>query len=485
MQFTSRGSNVAIGDARISGVNRLVFARVLFLSAACAAAAAAQQDEAAQQPKTNILFITVDTLRADHLSSWGYHLETSPNIDKLASEGVRYSNAYTVTTRTAPSHMSMFTSRYPQEHGVKLNGFAPPPESKFLVLPQLLRKFGYKTGAFVSSWVLTAKLTKLDKHFDTYEHKLSRTYQGLNSMRYAEDVNPPALAWLERNKDNPFFLWVHYFDPHSPYDFREDFNPTKKTGRPDLTKERLQESILEDVKAYNSEIFYTDHYVGKLLERLDSLGLKENTLVVLVADHGESLGERDYQGHSRRLFQSIVHIPMILRMPGTIEAGRVVESRVTLMDLAPTILDLTVKKQQPEAQIPTEFVGRSLAENLELDAELPDRIVRYIAFAGQKWVMPKWFAKLWLRDLDFPLRTGALQGNRKTIWTPENEDLLVFDLSQDPFEHKPSRHSDGDKEYQRETSSLTKWFKATHIADGENQMDADDREKLESLGYIQ
>ena len=104
-----------------------------------------------------------------------------------------------------------------------------------------------------------------------------------------------------------------------------------------------------------------------------------------------------------------------------------------------------MKREHPDADIPADFAGRSLAENLEQDSELPDRVVRYVAFAGQKWKAPKWLAKLWLRDLDFPLRTGSLQGTKKTIWTPENEDLLVFDLAHDPFEHKPAQHTEGDR----------------------------------------
>ncbi len=440
---------------------------------------------AADDKPTNVLFITIDTLRADHLSSWGYHLETSPNIDKLASEGVRYANAYTVTSRTAPSHFSMFTSRYPQEHGAKLNGFAVPADSKFLFLPQIFKKYGYQNGAFVSAWPLTKRLTKMDRFFDVYDEDLSRSYQAINSMRWAEDVAPAAMNWMERNKENPFFLWVHFFDPHSPYDLREDFVPTKTTGKPDYTKERGQLEVIKDVNAYNSEILYTDHWVGKILERLDALGLRENTLVVLTADHGESVGERGYQGHSRRLWESIVHVPMIFRLPGRVEAGKVVASKVATIDLMPTIVDLTVKAQSPDVQIPTEYAGRSLAKNLTTSEDLPDRTVRYVAFAGQKWVMPKWFAKLWLRDLDFPMRAGYRQGDHKVIWTPENEELYVYNLKEDPFEQHPLNPDEGKPQYDDEAETLTKWYKSTDLAQGESKMTDRDREALKSLGYIQ
>ncbi|MCB1022507.1 MAG: sulfatase [Bryobacterales bacterium] len=433
----------------------------------------------------NVLFVTIDTLRADHLSAWGYHLETSPNLDKLAAEGVRYENAYTVTSRTAPSHLSMFTSRYPQEHGAKLNGFALPQDSKFLLLPQVLQKHGYKNAAFVSAWPLTKKLTKIDPYFDVYDEDLSRSYQTINSMRYAEDVTPRAIDWIKKNKQGPFFAWVHYFDPHSPYDFRPEYEVKKQTGKPDHTKDRGEDVVMKDLQAYNSEILYTDHWVGKLIEALDAEGLKENTLVIVTADHGESIGERGYQGHSHRLYESVVHIPLIFRMPGTVQAGKTVSTRVSTLDLMPTILDMTLKKSDPNAKVPTDMDGRSLAANLEKGEEAPDRTVRYVAFGGQKWLMPGWLAKLWLRDLDFPLKMGYRAGEKKVIWTPEKEELEIFNLTRDPFENKALTPEEGEKAYDGETDQLTKWFKATHLNNGENRMDEKDQEALKSLGYIQ
>lgn len=459
------------------------FSRLFPLILATTAILPAQETQTAKPP--NVLFITIDTLRADHLSSWGYHLETSPNIDKLAAEGVRYAAAYTVTSRTAPSHFSMFTGRYPQEHGAKLNGFAVPQDSKFLFLPQVLRNHGYKNGAFVSAWPLTKRLTKIDRFFDVYDEDLSRSYQAINSMRWAEDVTPRAIDWIRKNKQGPFFAWVHYFDPHSPYDFRPEHEAKKPTGQPDRTKERGQDAVPADLKAYNSEILYTDHWVGKLIEALDAEGLGQNTLVVLLSDHGESIGERGYQGHSHRLYESVVHIPLIFRMPGTIAAGKTVETRVSTLDLMPTILDLTVKAVKPGAEIPSDFAGRSLAASLKEDGTVPDRTVRYVAFGGQKWMAPGWLAKLWLRDLDFPLIVGYRSGDKKVIWTPEKEEMEIFNLGRDPFEAHASTPGDDAKPYEDESEQLTKWFKATHLTQGENRMDAKDEEALKSLGYIQ
>jgi arylsulfatase A-like enzyme len=128
-------------------------------------------------------------------------------------------------------------------------------------------------------------------------------------MRYAEDVTPRAIDWIKQNKQGPFFAWVHYFDPHSPYDFRADFEAKKTTGKPDHTKERGQDAVMKDLQAYNSEILYTDHWVGKLIEALDAEGLKENTLVVLLSDHGESIGERDVSPTPERFVCASEHSP--------------------------------------------------------------------------------------------------------------------------------------------------------------------------------
>ena len=461
----------------------------LFAGICLIALLAAALPALAQDKPPNVVFITVDTLRADHLSSWGYHLKTSPNIDKLAAQGMRYENAYTVTSRTAPSHYSMFTSRYPQEHGSKLNGFAVPEKTKFLFLPQIFQKNGYDNGAFVSSWVLTARLTKLQRFFNVYDDELTRKYQTINSMRWAEDVAPKAISWLRQKKDQqkPFFLWVHLFDPHSPYELRRKFDVSEKTGAPDHTKDRGEDAVMTDVRAYNSEIRYTDHYIGKIIDAVDEMGLAGNTLIVLVADHGESLGENNTdQGHGHWLWESVVRVPMIMRWTGKIKAGRVETARVSIIDLMPTIVDMTIKRSKPDIVIPTEYAGRSLADNLLNGAALPDRIVRFVAFAGQKWIMPKWFAKLWLRDLDFPLRVGYRQGDRKVLWTPEKETIDIVNLDRDPFGVHPASPAEDTPEYRSEAESLSNWFRTTHLEpNGENRQTEKDIEALESLGYIQ
>jgi arylsulfatase A-like enzyme len=365
-----------------------------------AAVAAAAGATSAGVP--HVVLITVDTLRADHLSCYGYHRNTSPHIDRLASEGVRFDQAYTTIPLTGPAHISLFTSRYPQEHGARNNGVATAGAAKLVFLPQVLRKHGYRAGAFVSAWPLTARLTHLDRSFDDYEETLTRRYKLFNSSRYAEDVTPLAVRWLERNAGKRFFLWVHYFDPHQPYERRSGFAPAANgAGAPD----RSQNAEMRDrIARYDSEIAYTDHHVGILLHTLDRLKLRDSTLIVVAADHGESLGEHDYVGHGRHLYRDIVRVPLIVRLPKAVPPGLVIPERVSLLDVAPTVVDLVLGPAR--GSLTKAFAGRSLAPALTGKATLKPRSLRYLTFGGEKLFFPQWLAWLWVPKAELPLRIG-------------------------------------------------------------------------------
>ena len=451
------------------------------LSLSALAGSAAEPPSARNHP--NILLITIDTLRADHLSSYGYHLKTSPEIDKLAEEGVRFANAYSPIPLTGPSHTSLFTSRYPQEHGARINGFAVPKDSKWLSLPQILKRFGYQNGAFVSAWPLTSRLTHLDSWFDRYDEDLSRQYQVFNSSRYAEDVTPPAISWLEENQAGPFFLWVHYFDPHSPYNLREDFAEPASSGHPKSTREPLNREMASRIRKYDSEIGYADFYIGKLLARLDELGLKQSTLVALTSDHGESLGEHGYVGHGRQLSEGIVRIPLIMRYPAELPAGKVISRNVSLLDATPTILGLTIGRQR-DRDLPTSFAGRNLAKAMVGQENIPQRPIRYITFAGKKGWMPRWLSHMWVSPEERPLRVGQSLGSQKMVWDPSGRSLSVFNIDEDPFEMSPLVLSQKNPEYSATARPLGQWFKATDLTAGESKLTKRDTEVLKTLGYI-
>ena len=448
-------------------------------------AQATSVSEAEQPQHPHVVLITVDTLRADHLSSYGYHLRTSPTMDKLAEEGVRFERAYTAIPMTGPSHFSMFTGRYPQEHGARINGVSLPDNSKWLTVPQVLRRFGYTSGAFVSAWPLIGRLTQLDRDFDHYDEELGRSYQVFHSMRWAEDVTRPALRWLDANKDKAkLFMWVHYFDPHEPYNLREDFASPEQIREPDPSTLEYSEEIRNRIRRYDSEIGYADSHIQRLLDRIDKLGMRDNTLVVLVSDHGEGLGEHGFVGHGRWLFESTVHVPWIMRLPGTIKPGTVISESVSMLDLAPSILDLAVPEFRDEAQVSISHAGRSQIAAITDESSPESRQIRFVSFEGKKGFIPKWISWAWKPNSGLPFRIGKLEGSMKAVWTPGEKHFELFDLSEDPDELQPELLTDADRRYSFESDAFRRWFDTTNLAESESRLTERDAEILESLGYI-
>jgi arylsulfatase A-like enzyme len=459
----------------------------LSILAAALAGASLWAAPAADAPLPNVLLISIDTLRADHLSCYGYARRTSPYIDGLAREGTRFSRAYTVIPLTGPAHLSLFTSRYPQENGVRRNGVALPDNRAIVTLPQILRGHGYKTGAFGSSWPLLGRLTHLNRYFDTYDEHMNRTYQLFNSSRYAEDVTPRALTWLHKhaNKKKPFFLWVHYFDPHEPYLFREGFDPSD-VDKAHPYQPPKDDGMRERMHNYDSEIYYTDHSIGKLLAALDAMHIKDSTMVVLVADHGESLGQHGYVGHGRHVFEGIIHIPFIVRYPGHVKAGQVIDTPVSIIDVTPTIVDLTVKNVEVvKEKVPVVFSGRSLASSLE-DGEKPtDRRIYYVTFPGKKGYAPQWLSWIWVQNEELPSHFGRIDDFSKMIWDPGNRKLDLYDLRSDPHELHARVLTASDSAYRADTAALGKWFRRTETRAVEQKLSPHDEEVLKSLGYVQ
>lgn len=442
------------------------------------------RDERAGGDLPNILLITIDTLRADHLSSYGYHKQTSPRIDRLAAEGIRFKRAHTVIPLTGPSHLSMFTGRYPQEHGARINGTAPPKNSRWLLLPQILRRFGYRSSAFVSAWPLIGRLTQLHRWFDDYDQEMTNKYDVVHASREAPDVTRSASQWLRRNHEEPFFLWTHYFDPHAPYELHSEFTDLPSSGQKKQGPEPIDIEMAGRIRKYDSEIAFTDFHVGALLDEIDRLGLRDSTLVVLTADHGEGLGELGYVGHGRRLDEGIARVPLIVRYPGTVPAGRAIAEPVTLLDLAPTLLDLTGISKLAGNDRPWSFAGRSLAGAITGDERLPTRPMRYVAFAGRKGFAPSWMSWMWFRPPELPLKLGRTTGREKLVWTPGEGTLAMIDLEQDPFEQQPTVLAEGDRRYEKETAALRQWFESTDLEESELKISDRDTEVLKSLGYL-
>ncbi len=331
----------------------------------------------------DVLLITIDTLRADFVHSYGFSREITPNMDALAARGVLFETAIAASTATVPAHASIMTSRYVREHSVGSENGATRLTG-VTTLAESLRSAGYDTAAFVSNVVLKTR-TGLDQGFDVYDDLLpsSEANRGEYFERTADDTAGRALAWLAQPRDRPFFLWVHLQDPHGPYTppgawadavdevpLRTDrvlsVLPVNR-GRGGIPSYQALVGIRRAPRyaaLYAGEIAFTDHWVGELLAAVDG----DDAVIALTADHGESLDENGFffqHGHTTTPEQALV--PLIVVAPGI--APRRIEGVTSHVDIAPTLLELAGLAKLEAAS------GISLVPALRGEAPLPDRVV--------------------------------------------------------------------------------------------------------------
>jgi arylsulfatase A-like enzyme/Tfp pilus assembly protein PilF len=270
----------------------------------------------------NLLVVTLDTTRADRFGAYGATDTRTPVFDRLAREGVLFEQTESVAPLTLPAHTSLFTGRFPPEHGVRDNGgfFVSPAET---TLASVLKGHGFQTGAVVAAYVLDRKWG-LDKGFDTYidDFDSSTASRGANVQRPANDVVDRALPWLETVKARRFFAWLHFYDAHTPYDPPEPFR-TEYAGRP-----------------YNGEIAFADSQLGRVIDFLEREQLLKKTVIAVVGDHGESLDEHGEASHGFFVYESTTRVPFAIRAPFDALAGRQVADPVRTVDLLPSVLDL-------------------------------------------------------------------------------------------------------------------------------------------------
>ncbi len=284
-----------------------------------------------------MVVVTLDTLRADRLGCYGFAGIQTPNIDAVAADGVVFEQATATAPMTLPSHASIFTGLIPPHHGVRDNGGFFLDASK-ATLAERMKQAGYATGAFVGAWVLDSRWG-LDQGFDTYsDHFDLSKYRVVNLgtvQKTGDEVMDLAIPWLDSVKQKPFFAWIHLYDPHAPYEPPEPF-AARYRGQP-----------------YLGEVAYTDQVVGRLVSWLKTAGAWDNTILVLMADHGESLGEHGEKSHTFFVYDAVVHVPFIVRTPWG-DRGRN-SAQVATVDLMPTVLDLVGLEAQESID------GRSLA----------------------------------------------------------------------------------------------------------------------------
>ncbi len=344
----------------------------------------------------NVVVLTLDTLRADRLGCYGFKGVETPNIDMLAREGVLFEQSTATVPLTFPSHSSIFTGLIPPHHGVHDNGgfFLDPSRT---TLAERFKAAGYVTGAFVGAWVLDSKWG-LDQGFDRYADHFNLNKFKILSLgtvqKPGDEVMDGALEWLESVKQRRFFAWVHLYDPHTPYEPPEPF-ASRYRGR-----------------AYVGEIAYTDQVVGRLLTWLRQSGLWGRTLIVLVGDHGESLGEHGESTHSFFIYDSTVAVPLIIRTPWG-DAGRS-HVQTSSVDIMPTVLELAGLPPEPGLD------GRSLVPII-LDPGRDDPRIAYSETFFTRYHYG-WQHLRAIRD-----------GRYKLIEAPRPE---LYDLAEDPTESR-------------------------------------------------
>jgi arylsulfatase A-like enzyme len=428
----------------------------------------------------NVLFILVDTLRTDHLSAYGYARDTSPALEKLAAGGVRFDRAYAPAPWTKPSVASMFTGQYPHRHGLNFVMATLPASAQ--TLAERLSQAGFVSAGVVSHGFVGPR-NGFDQGFEVFDAEEAKGHAHVSTA----GVTKRARKLLEnlRERERPFFLFVHYFDPH--YEFRrhpeygyaagsrgrlsggEDIHDLRDMG-PSLTAEEVE--FLESV--YDEEIRFTDAGIGRLLDALEELGLDDDTLVVVTADHGEEFFGRGWLGHTRTLYEEVIRVPLIIRVPGNNERGRAVAAPVSLVSLAPTILDY-LGVDAPDAG----FQGPSLRPLIDGSPgeDLPPvrSEVRFIVLSSENVLAEK-----------VAYKHAVIDGRHKLIKDFREQSYELYDLERDPGERENLAASR--PELLREmlvVLNRTQNIETARPAGAENAtLDPDEAAMLRDLGYI-
>jgi choline-sulfatase len=400
----------------------------------------------------NVVLITLDTTRADRMGFLGSDRGLTPNLDELANQGVVFTRAYSHVPLTPPSHATILTGTYPQFNHVNDFGKRLPAEVPYL--PEILRKRGYQTAAFVSSVILDpveGSGQGFDRGFDKYDAGFHRRrpredrYQTIE--RRADEVVVRALDWLNQHPHGPFFVWLHFYDAHDPYDPPEPYK-TKYANAP-----------------YDGEIASVDAAVGKFLTQLRTQGQYENSVIAVMADHGDALGEHGETAHGVFLYDETIHVPLVFKLPKEISAGKRVDRRAVLVDVTPTIL------QTVGSAIPKPMQGESLVP--EMTGKEPVKTPEQLAFAETDYPR-RAFGWSSLRAL----RTGKylfVEAPRRELYDQTVDPNAKHDLAASSTAVTDTLTSQIDA-FRQKTSSLE--IEAKTPADPEAQ------EKLSALGYV-
>src|SRR5581483_4246671 len=397
--------------------------------------------------RPDVFLVTIDTLRADHVHCYGYDRVDTPALDSLAKDGVRFTQAFTPSPITNSSHTSILTGLLPSSHGV--TDFGIPLFSEHVTWAELLQQQGYQTAAFIGAVILDSQALApgLDRGFDFYdnfpEHSTSKSRWGRVERRGMEVVQH-AESWLDRHRTAPRFVWVHLYDPHDPYEPPAPYSETYK--------DRL----------YDGEVAYADSALAHFIAYLKKQGAYDNTLLVVVGDHGEGLGEHQEQTHGIFLYDTTTHVPLIVKLPQQRATGKVINMQVRTIDILPTIVDLLGEA------VPARFDGESLRASLA-GTDAANRPA--------------------VGETDYPLRFGwaplrsLRDGGFKFIQAPRPE---LYDLQSDPKELQSKYAPDSPiaQKLQTQLAELSHKPKDKAPADAESSSLPDPKDKIEEQNLL-
>jgi len=461
-----------------------------------------------QEKRKNIIIISIDTLRADHMGSYGYGRDTTPGLDAFSCEGIVFDRAYTQASSTLPAHSSLFTSTYPDMHGViNIRNSLP---SGLMTLAQLLSENGYDTAAFVNaSWFHPKFNLNQGFRYYNYYHDLQSKSQGddIKIGRNAKETNIAVYKWLEKHWENPFFLFIHYFDVHSdwnrlPYEsslpfsrmFSSGYSGDFKGGEDGVYASRYLLKVNRDrikldpvdrnyiMDLYDEGIAFADYHISDLLNNLKQMGLLDDSLVIITSDHGEEFQEHGQVLHEQ-VYEELIHVPLIIRMPkaeNSIKRNLVerflslfkeqkkssqvkrIKTPVQNIDIMPTVLDIAGIDKPLYAR------GRSLLKEIN---GMP---------AESKYIFSRNTS-----GSQYAVRNDAW----KLLFFPEENKTVLYNIVADPGETKDLSVTEV-KTKEKLKKVLTQWkteceeiqskFKSDKI-----EIDDTTKEELKSLGYIE
>jgi len=438
---------MSLASAQLKSVLAATAAALAFAILWIASGEARNPAPAVQPP--SVLLITIDTLRADHVGCYGDTRLETPTIDGLAAEGVRFENAYAQVPITLPSHAVILTGTYPMFNGVR-DFTSPVLPSSIPTLAEMLRRKGYRTAAFVSSYALNS-MWGLNRGFEVYDDDMGLEPGRSNDIflveRRGDRTADRLLEWLNQQGRAPFFVWLHFYDPHSPY----------RPPEPYLSKYASH--------PYDGEIAFDDAQVGRVFARLLEMGRFHAMAVLLLSDHGESLGEHGEDEHGFFIYNATLHVPLILKLPGDSPGPKTITRPVGAVDVAPTIAQLC---GIPAAETRS-FQGRSLLAALSAAPSGEDASVYAESYYSRD-------------SFGWHELHGLLNSRFAYIDAPRPE---LYDLQQDPGEfHNLATANASVSASRRESLEGVERRYAGRVPSAPALADPETIERLRSLGYV-